>query len=85
MCGGSSTLKKIADPAGLFASGEGVTINSPQQAQAAPQEQDAAVTNSRDEEMRRRRAASGRKSTMLTGSQGATGAASTSGKTLLGQ
>ncbi|EJD6039046.1 hypothetical protein ACR2Y1_000070 [Morganella morganii] len=60
-------------------------ISTPPQVQAAPQEQDEAVTSSRDEEMRRRRAASGRKSTMLTGSQGATGAASTSGKTLLGQ
>ena len=46
--------------------------------------QDAAVTGSRDE-MRRRRAAAGRKSTLLTGAQGATSSASTSGKTLLGQ
>ena len=44
-----------------------------------------AISTGAIEEMRRRRAASGRKSTMLTGSQGATGAASTSGKTLLGQ
>ena len=40
---------------------------------------------SKPKSVRRRRAASGRKATMLTGSQGATGAASTSGKTLLGQ
>lgn len=53
--------------------------------QAAPQEQDAAVVESRDEETRRRRAAAGRNSTLLTGSQGDTSAANTSGKTLLGQ
>lgn len=53
--------------------------------QAAPQEQDAAVVSSRDEETRRRRAAAGRNSTMLTGAQGDTSAANTSGKTLLGQ
>lgn len=52
--------------------------------QAAPQEQDQAVVDARDEETRRRRAA-GRNSTMLTGAQGDTSAASTSGKTLLGQ
>lgn len=53
--------------------------------QAAPQEQDAAVVDARDEETRRRRAASGRNSTLLTGAQGDTSAANTSGKTLLGQ
>ncbi|EMA4137828.1 hypothetical protein U3A98_001496 [Cronobacter turicensis] len=51
----------------------------------APQEQDQAVIDARDEETRRRRAAAGRSSTMLTGAQGDTSAASTSGKTLLGQ
>ncbi|ETS99974.1 hypothetical protein [Providencia alcalifaciens] len=60
-------------------------IKTPPAVQAAPQEQDEAVVGSRDEELRRRRAAAGRKSTLLTGAQGATGAASTSGKTLLGQ
>ncbi|MEW5560618.1 hypothetical protein AB1287_10265 [Enterobacter asburiae] len=53
--------------------------------QAAPQEQDQAVIDSRDEEQRRRRAAAGQKSTMLTGAQGDTSTANTSGKTLLGQ
>lgn len=53
--------------------------------QAAPQEQDAAVVSARSEEERRRRAAAGTKSTMLTGAQGDTSAANTSGKTLLGQ
>ncbi|MDY1814814.1 hypothetical protein RKK42_22025 [Klebsiella pneumoniae] len=54
--------------------------------QAAPQEQDQAVVDSRDEETRRRRAAAaGRSSTLLTGAQGDTSAANTSGKTLLGQ
>ncbi|AHB70330.1 hypothetical protein P262_02762 [Cronobacter malonaticus] len=53
--------------------------------QSAPQEQDQAVVDARDEETRRRRAAAGRSSTMLTGAQGDTSAASTSGKTLLGQ
>lgn len=53
--------------------------------QAAPQEQDAAVVDARDEETRRRRAASGRNSTLLTGAQGGTSTANTSGKTLLGQ
>lgn len=53
--------------------------------QAAPQEQDQAVVDSRDEETRRRRAAAGRNSTMLTGAQGDTSTANTSGKTLLGQ
>lgn len=53
--------------------------------QAAPQEQDAAVVSARDDEERRRRAAAGTKSTMLTGAQGDTSAANTSGKTLLGQ
>ena len=53
--------------------------------QAAPQEQDAAVGSARDDEERRRRAAAGRNSTMLTGAQGDTSKANTSGKTLLGQ
>lgn len=53
--------------------------------QAAPQEQDQAVVDSRDEETRRRRAAAGRSSTLLTGAQGVTTQANTSGKTLLGQ
>ncbi|MBD7259437.1 hypothetical protein HPO30_19550 [Klebsiella pneumoniae] len=53
--------------------------------QAAPQEQDQAVVDSRDEETRRRRAAAGRSSTLLTGAQGDTSAANTIGKTLLGQ
>lgn len=52
--------------------------------QAAPQEQDAAVVSSRDDE-ERRRAAAGRSSTLLTGAQGDTSTANTSGKTLLGQ
>ncbi|EPM0426267.1 hypothetical protein WJD38_000201 [Klebsiella pneumoniae] len=59
-------------------------VSSPQ-VQAAPQEQDQAVVDSRDEETRRRRAAAGRSSTLLTGAQGDTSAANTSGKTLLGQ
>ncbi|EAM8673212.1 hypothetical protein EI460_17505 [Salmonella enterica subsp. enterica] len=53
--------------------------------QAAPQEQDAAVIDARDDEQRRRRSQAGRKSTMLTGAQGDTSTAKTSGKTLLGQ
>lgn len=60
-------------------------IKTPSPVQAAPQEQDEAVVGSRDEELRRRHAAAGRKSTLLTGAQGTTNAASTSGKTLLGQ
>ncbi len=83
MCG-SNTLKQIADPAGIFSKGD-VKMVTPPPVQAAPQEQDEAVIGARDEEQRRRRAAAGRKSTLLTGAQGATGAASTSGKTLLGQ
>ncbi len=53
--------------------------------QAAPQAQDAAVVSARDEETRRRRAAAGQASTLLTGAQGVTTQANTSGKTLLGQ
>lgn len=53
--------------------------------QAAPQEQDQAVLSARDDEARRRRQAAGRSSTLLTGSQGDTSTANTSGKTLLGQ
>jgi hypothetical protein len=60
-------------------------VPSAPEVQAAPQEQDAAVIDSRDEETRRRRAAAGRNSTLLTGAQGDTSAANTSGKTLLGQ
>lgn len=52
--------------------------------QAAPQEQDPAVVDAEDKDRARRRAAAGQRSTILTGSQGATGSASTSGKTLLG-
>ncbi|GAB7408164.1 hypothetical protein OUHCRE4_11410 [Enterobacter hormaechei subsp. steigerwaltii] len=43
------------------------------------------MVSARDDEERRRRAAAGRNSTMLTGAQGDTSAANTSGKTLLGQ
>lgn len=53
--------------------------------QAAPQAQDSAVVDARDEETRRRRAAAGRASTLLTGAQGDTSQANTSNKTLLGQ
>ncbi|WGL96477.1 hypothetical protein QE177_09025 [Arsenophonus sp. aPb] len=69
----------------MCVSGPKVEVPTPPPIQAAPQEQDAIVTNSREEELRRRRAAAGRKSTILTGSQGTTGTALTSGKTLLGQ
>lgn len=60
-------------------------VSAAPEVQAAPQAQDAAVVNSRDEELKRRRAAAGRNSTLLTGAQGDTSAANTSGKTLLGQ
>ena len=69
MCMGSSSPSVPATP----------------EVQAAPPEQDAAVVDARDEETRRRRAAAGRNSTLLTGSQGDTSTANTSGKTLLGQ
>ncbi|HDI8654716.1 hypothetical protein [Escherichia coli] len=65
--------------------GSSPSVPSAPEVQAAPQEQDAAVIDARDEETRRRRAAAGRNSTLLTGAQGDTNAANTSGKTLLGQ
>lgn len=49
-----------------------------------PQQQDPAIVEAGDKERARRRAASGQKSTILTGSMGATGKANTAGKTLLG-
>lgn len=60
-------------------------VSAAPEIQAAPQEQDAAVVNSRDEELKRRRAAAGRNSTLLTGAQGDTSSANTGSKTLLGQ
>ncbi|MEL5392864.1 hypothetical protein [Serratia nevei] len=57
---------------------------APAPVQAAPQEQDAAVVDATDKDKARRRAAAGQQSTILTGSQGATGTAATTGKTLLG-
>ncbi|EPV6100125.1 hypothetical protein ACV8AU_001133 [Escherichia coli] len=65
--------------------GSSPSVPSAPEVQAAPQEQDAAVIDARDEETRRRRAAAGKNSTLLTGAQGDTSAANTSGKTLLGQ
>jgi len=65
--------------------GSSPSVPAAPEVQAAPQEQDQAVVDSRDEENRRRRAAAGQKSTMLTGAQGDTSTANTSGKTLLGQ
>ena len=65
--------------------GSSPSVPATPEVQAAPQEQDAAVVDARDEETRRRRAAAGRSSTLLTGSQGDTSTANTSGKTLLGQ
>lgn len=59
-------------------------VSTPPQPQAAPQAQDAAVINAADKDKARRRAAAGQQSTILTGAQGATGQASTTGKTLLG-
>lgn len=59
-------------------------VSTPPQPQAAPQAQDAAVIDAADKEKARRRAAGGQQSTILTGAQGATGQASTTGKTLLG-
>ncbi|HGM4941627.1 hypothetical protein [Serratia sp. 201] len=59
-------------------------VSTPPQPQAAPQAQDAAVIDAADKDKARRRAAAGQQSTILTGSQGATGQASTTGKTLLG-
>lgn len=64
--------------------GSSPSVPATPEVQAAPQEQDAAVVDARDEETRRRRAAAGRSSTLL-GSQGDTSTANTSGKTLLGQ
>ena len=63
--------------------GSSPSVPATPEVQAAPQ--DAAVVDARDEETRRRRAAAGRSSTLLTGSQGDTSTANTSGKTLLGQ
>ncbi|MGQ6073341.1 hypothetical protein [Serratia marcescens] len=59
-------------------------VSTPPQPQAAPQAQDAAVIDAVDKDKARRRAAAGQQSTILTGAQGATGQASTTGKTLLG-
>ena len=59
-------------------------VSTPPQPQAAPQAQDAAVIDDADKDKARRRAAAGQQSTILTGAQGATGQASTTGKTLLG-
>ncbi|MFW2972611.1 hypothetical protein ACN6UB_19385 [Serratia marcescens] len=59
-------------------------VSTPPQPQAAPQAQDAAVIEAADKDKARRRAAAGQQSTILTGAQGATGQASTTGKTLLG-
>ncbi|EQA8945459.1 TPA: hypothetical protein ACIIU3_003366 [Serratia marcescens] len=59
-------------------------VSTPPQPQAAPQAQDAAVIDAADRDKARRRAAAGQHSTILTGAQGATGQASTTGKTLLG-
>jgi hypothetical protein len=54
------------------------------QVQAAPQMQDASIVDTADRDKARRRAAAGQQSTILTGAQGATGQATTTGKTLLG-
>ncbi|MFS8079931.1 hypothetical protein UDZ25_14190 [Serratia marcescens] len=59
-------------------------VSTPPQPQAAPQAQDAAVIDAADKDKARRRSAAGQQSTVLTGAQGATGQASTTGKTLLG-
>lgn len=59
-------------------------VSSAPQVQAAPQAQDAAVVDAADKDKARRRAAGGQQSTILTSSQGDTGQASTTGKTLLG-
>ncbi|MGP1238864.1 hypothetical protein [Serratia sp. CY37869] len=59
-------------------------VSTPPQPQAAPQAQDAAVIDAADKDKARRRAAAGQQSTILTGAQGATGQANTTGKTLLG-
>ncbi len=50
----------------------------------APVEQEQAVRSSMDRERRRQAATQGQQSTVLTGSQGVTSAATTSQKTLLG-
>lgn len=56
--------------------GSSPSVPATPEVQAAPQEQDAAVGDARDEETRRRnRAAAGRSSTLLTGSQGDTSTA----------
>lgn len=49
----------------------------------APEEQEAVITASRDNERRRKRAAASQ--TILTSSRGVMGAATTSGKVLLGE
>jgi hypothetical protein len=46
--------------------GSSPSVPATPEVQAAPQEQDAAVVDARDEETRRRRAAAGRSSTLLT-------------------
>lgn len=51
---------------------------------AAPTAVDPGVSAAREDERRRRAAAAGQKSTILTGAQGLTSAASTGQKTLLG-
>lgn len=51
---------------------------------APPTSPETAAEDARNEEALRRRAASGFAGTILTGSQGVTAAASTTGKTLLG-
>ncbi len=63
-----------------FASSPDVVIPA-----APPRLQDPAVRGARSDEIRRRRGASGRNSTILTGPQGLTSTASTTGNTLLGQ
>ncbi|MBC1002420.1 hypothetical protein FSF95_005800 [Escherichia coli] len=45
--------------------GSSPSVPATPEVQAAPQEQDAAVVDARDEETRRRRAAAGRSSTLL--------------------
>ena len=49
--------------------GSSPSVPAAPEIQAAPQEQDQAVVDSRDEETRRRRAAAGRASPLLTGAQ----------------
>ena len=56
----------------------------PKAPDAPPAAQDAGVDAAREDEKRRRLAASGQGSTILTGPNGVTSAASTGAKTLLG-